>query len=81
MDDRTLMKEALLEAEAAYDRGECPVGAILVQNGKIVARAGNRESELHDPTAHAEVLVLRECLCPSCSSPILTLAGPRNRRT
>jgi tRNA(Arg) A34 adenosine deaminase TadA len=60
MDDRTLMKEALVEAEAAYGRGECPVGAILVQNGEIVARAGNRESELHDPTAHAEVLVLRE---------------------
>ncbi len=60
MDDRAFMREALLEAEAAYARGECPVGAILVQNGRIVARAGNRESELHDPTAHAEVLVLRE---------------------
>jgi len=60
MDDRTLMAEALLEALAAYDRGECPVGAVLVRDGEIIARAGNRESELHDPTAHAEVLVLRE---------------------
>jgi tRNA(adenine34) deaminase len=60
MDDLALMREALLEAQAAYDRGECPVGAVLVRDGRIVARAGNRESELHDPTAHAEILVLRE---------------------
>ena len=59
MDDRTVRREALLEAQSAYDRGECPVGAVPVQEGRIVARAGNRESELHDPTAHAEVLVLR----------------------
>ncbi len=54
------MREALLEARAALDRGECAVGALLVQDGQIVARAGNREAELHDPTAHAEILVLRE---------------------
>ena len=53
MDDRTFMREALSEAQAANDRGECPVGAILVQDGRIVALAGNREYELHDPTAHA----------------------------
>jgi len=50
------MREALREAQAADDRGECPVGAVLVRDGTIVARAGNRESELHDPTAHAEIL-------------------------
>jgi tRNA(adenine34) deaminase len=60
MDDKAIMREALLEAQAAYDRGECAVGAVLVQDGRIIARAGNRESELHDPTAHAEILVLRE---------------------
>lgn len=60
MDDTALMHEALLEARKAYDRGECAVGAVLVQTGQIVARAGNRETELHDPTAHAEILVLRE---------------------
>ncbi len=60
MDDRALMREALQEAQAAYDRGECPVGAVLVRDGTILARAGNRESELNDPTAHAEILVLRE---------------------
>ena len=51
---------ALLEAQAAFARGECAVGAVLVKGGEILARAGNRESELHDPTAHAEILVLRE---------------------
>lgn len=60
MDDTTLMREALLEAQAAYDRGECAVGAVLVRDGRVVARVGNRETELHDPTAHAEVLVLRD---------------------
>lgn len=60
MDDMTLMREALVEAQAAYDRGECAVGAVLIHGGQIVARAGNREAELHDPTAHAEILVLRE---------------------
>ncbi|HET9652787.1 MAG TPA: nucleoside deaminase [Usitatibacter sp.] len=60
MDDIALMREALREAHAAYDRGECAVGAVMVRDGGIIARAGNRENELHDPTAHAEILVLRE---------------------
>lgn len=54
------MREALLEAQAALERGECAVGAVLVKDGQVLARAGNREVELHDPTAHAEILVLRE---------------------
>ena len=54
------MDIALSEAHAAASRGEVPVGAVLVQNGEIVARNGNRTRELHDPTAHAEVLVIRE---------------------
>jgi tRNA(adenine34) deaminase len=60
MDDAALMCEALVEAQVAFDRGECAVGAVLVQGNEILARAGNREAELHDPTAHAEILVLRE---------------------
>jgi tRNA(Arg) A34 adenosine deaminase TadA len=56
---REFMTEALREAEAAYRRGECPVGAVLVLDGKVVARAGNQELADHDPTAHAEILVLR----------------------
>ncbi|RUS60959.1 nucleoside deaminase [Pseudorhodobacter sp. E13] len=54
------MEIALEEARAAGARGEVPVGAVLVGPSGVVARAGNRVRELHDPTAHAEVLVIRE---------------------
>ncbi len=54
------MDEALVEARLAANRDEVPVGAVLVHDRKIVARAGNRTIELHDPTAHAEILVIRE---------------------
>ncbi|HEX2526991.1 MAG TPA: nucleoside deaminase [Geminicoccus sp.] len=50
---------ALAEARAAADRGEVPVGAVIVQGGEIVAADGNRVEERHDPTAHAEMVVLR----------------------
>ncbi|MCO4777136.1 MULTISPECIES: nucleoside deaminase [Lentibacter] len=55
----THMDVALREAEAAGARGEVPVGACIVLNGTIVAQAGNRCRELDDPTAHAEMLVIR----------------------
>lgn len=51
---------ALAEAEAAAARGEVPVGAVLALGGEVVARAGNRTRELNDPTAHAEMLAIRE---------------------
>ncbi|WP_371832896.1 nucleoside deaminase [Mesorhizobium koreense] len=54
------MEIALEEAKAAGARGEVPIGAVLVQDGGIVARAGNRTRELADPTAHAEMLAIRE---------------------
>ncbi|MEP9389046.1 nucleoside deaminase [Mesorhizobium sp. KR9-304] len=54
------MGAALDEAEAAGARGEVPIGAVLVNAGEIVARAGNRTRELSDATAHAELLVIRE---------------------
>jgi tRNA(adenine34) deaminase len=57
--DQRLMAEALAEAMAAGDRGEVPVGAIVVRDGEIIARAGNRRQELSDPSAHAEILALR----------------------
>ncbi|MEY8880532.1 nucleoside deaminase [Donghicola sp. XS_ASV15] len=57
---RSHMQIALTEAEAAAARGEIPVGAVLLQDGEVVAQAGNRTRELNDPTAHAEVLVIRE---------------------
>ncbi len=56
----THMNVALEEARAAGERGEVPVGAALAVGGKVIARAGNRCRELSDPTAHAEVLVIRE---------------------
>ncbi len=53
------MAEALAEARAAEARGEVPVGAVIVRDGAILARAGNRTLELKDPTAHAELLAIR----------------------
>ncbi len=57
---RSFMAAALDEARAAAARGEVPVGAVVVRGGAIVARAGNRTRELADPTAHAEMLAIRE---------------------
>lgn len=54
------MGEALAEARAAAARGEVPVGAVVTIGDRIVSRAGNRTRELSDPTAHAEVLAIRE---------------------
>lgn len=54
------MREALAEAQAAADAGDTPVGAVLVRDDTLIARAGNRREALGDPTAHAEMLVLRE---------------------
>ena len=53
------MDVALEEARAAALRGEVPVGAVLVLGGAVLARDGNRVRQLCDPTAHAEVLVIR----------------------
>lgn len=55
----SFMDLALAEARAAAARGEVPVGAVVVQNGAVLAAAGNRTLELNDPTAHAEVLAIR----------------------
>lgn len=55
----TFMDEALLEAKAAAKRGEVPVGAVLVHEGLVIAQNGNRTREYKDPTAHAEILVIR----------------------
>ncbi|AQZ53166.1 tRNA-specific adenosine deaminase [Martelella mediterranea DSM 17316] len=51
---------ALTEAEAAAARGEVPIGAVVVIDGTVIASAGNRTREMADPTAHAEILALRE---------------------
>jgi tRNA(Arg) A34 adenosine deaminase TadA len=65
------MQAALEEAEEAGRRGEVPVGAVLVCDGEIVARNGNRTLEMNDPTAHAEMLVIRAA-CSKLSSQRLT---------
>lgn len=57
---QSFMDVALEQARAAAGRGEVPVGAVVVKDGQIVAAAGNRTRELSDPTAHAEVLAIRE---------------------
>jgi tRNA(adenine34) deaminase len=58
MTDEQYMQQALKEAQKAYDADEVPVGAIIVLNGQIIARAHNQVELLNDSTAHAEILAL-----------------------
>lgn len=60
--DHNRMQAALEEARFAFDRDEVPIGAVLVhrETGEIVKRAGNRTIEDADPTAHAEILLIRD---------------------
>jgi len=60
MVDEKYMKMALEEAKKAGQRGEVPVGAILLKGDQVLAKDHNRCIELSDPTAHAEILVLRK---------------------
>ena len=60
MAETNFMELALQEAEAAAIRGEVPVGCVIVQDGAVIAKAGNRTFTDRDPTAHAELLALRE---------------------
>ena len=54
------MEEALKEAETAASEGEVPVGAVIVRDGEIIARAHNMTEQAKDPTAHAEILAIRK---------------------
>ena len=56
--DSYFMREALKEARRAYESGEVPVGAVIVSQERIIARAHNQVETLHDPTAHAEILAI-----------------------
>jgi len=61
MEDKVqFMQEALAESRVAAAASEVPIGAVLVRDGKILARSGNRTIRDCDPTAHAEIIVLRE---------------------
>ncbi|MDD9910397.1 MAG: nucleoside deaminase [Ahrensia sp.] len=63
----SFMALAIAQAKAAAQRGEVPVGAVLIHQRRVIACAGNRTLELHDPTAHAEILVIREA-CQQANS-------------
>jgi len=55
-----MMRLALEEAQKAFDQNEIPVGAVIVRNGEVIAAAHNLRETTNDPTAHAEVLAIRE---------------------
>lgn len=59
-DDAAFMREALAEARAAESHDDVPIGAVVVKDGRIIARARNRREADGDPTAHAEILALRD---------------------
>jgi len=54
------MKEALVEAEKAFLENEVPIGAVIVKDGQIIGRGRNQRETLNDPTAHAEIMALRD---------------------
>ena len=58
--DERMMELALAQARLAAQEGEIPVGAVLVRRGEVLAQAHNRREGSHDPTAHAEILCMRE---------------------
>jgi tRNA(adenine34) deaminase len=58
--DRQFMQQALEQAGLAAHAGEVPVGAVLVRDGQVIARAFNQPIAKHDPSAHAEMLALRQ---------------------
>jgi len=55
-----MMAEAICEARRAWDAGEVPIGAVVVADGVVVARGYNQPIGSHDPTAHAEIVAIRE---------------------
>ena len=59
-DDFEFMQLALAEARASAEAGEVPIGAVMVRDGAVLARSGNRTIRDNDPTAHAEIIVVRE---------------------
>ena len=73
--DEQFLREAILEAEKAFDLGEVPVGCVIVRDGEIIARGHNLTETAKDPTVHAEMNALREAAeklggwrLPGCSA-------------
>ena len=58
IDHSSWMKKALIQAEKAFESKEIPIGAIVVQNDKIIGRGYNQREQLNDPTAHAEIIAI-----------------------
>lgn len=54
------MKEAIKQAKKAYDKEEIPVGAVIVKDGKIIARGYNKKEEKKDTTQHAEIIAIQK---------------------
>ncbi|MBY0572548.1 MAG: tRNA adenosine(34) deaminase TadA [Undibacterium sp.] len=57
--DQYFMRQALVQAQHAWDAGEVPVGAVVVKDGQVIATGFNQPIGRHDPTAHAEIVALR----------------------
>lgn len=88
--DDYFMKQALIEAQKAFDEGEIPVGAVIVSNNQIIARAHNQTEILTDVTAHAEIIAitaasshlgakfLEECTLYVTLEPCVMCAGALN---
>lgn len=72
-DDIFFMNHALTQAKEAFDKNEVPIGAVIVINNKIIARAHNLTEQLNDPTAHAEMLAITAA-CNGLGSKYLTEA-------
>lgn len=91
-DHEKFMREAIKEAEKAFAEGEVPIGSAVVVDGKVAARGHNMRRALDDPTAHAEMICLREFgmrdaskitlystlePCPMCAGAIIQTGIPR----
>lgn len=59
-DHQQWMRQALNQARMAFDEGEVPIGAVIVQGGRVIGEGHNQRETLHDPTAHAEILALTQ---------------------
>jgi tRNA(adenine34) deaminase len=81
-DDERWMKEAIAQAHLARSVGEVPIGAVIVRDGEIIGAGHNLRETSHDPTAHAEMIAIREASerlgawrllepCPMCAGAIL----------
>ena len=75
------MSVAFAEAREAESRGETPIGAALARDGKVIASAGNRTRGDSDPTAHAEMVVLRQAAADARRAPADRLRSLRDART